>query len=49
MGYTDYLNRFEEVASRYIPKRGDWTPSDEAVYGPPDPYRVPTEESDRLR
>jgi hypothetical protein len=49
MGYADYLNRFEEVAIRYIPRRGEWTPADEAVYGPPDPYRVPKEESDRLR
>ena len=49
MGYAEDLSRFEDLASRYIPRREDWTPSEEAVFGPPDLYRVPKAEADRMR
>ena len=49
MGYSEDLSRFEDLASRYIPRREDWTPSEEAVFGPPDLYRVPKAEADRMR
>jgi hypothetical protein len=39
--YTSYIAKFDRLAAGYIPPAGVWTPVDEALYGPPDPFRVP--------
>jgi hypothetical protein len=49
MEYTDYIHKFESSIARYIPKPGDWTPSDHAVYGPSDYFRTEQREADDLR
>ncbi|TFG57035.1 MAG: hypothetical protein E4H30_02020 [Methanomassiliicoccus sp.] len=48
MGYADYLNGFEKLVTGYVPERSSWGPPEHALYGPPDPYRVPTEEANDL-
>lgn len=49
MEYNDYIRGFESSTSRYIPRPDDWTPSDQAVYGPSDYFRTPKKEADDLR
>ncbi len=39
--YAAYIAKFDRLAAGYIPPAGAWTPVDEALYGPPDPFRVP--------
>ena len=41
MDYSSYVAEFDRLMAGYIPPRSDWTPVDEALYGPPDPFRVP--------
>lgn len=49
MGYSDCINNFNDLAKKYFPQSVEWTPSDKAVYGPPDPYRVPVDEANDLQ
>ena len=39
--YDAYITRFDGLMEKYIPPRSAWSPVDEALYGPPDPFRVP--------
>ncbi|MBN2345113.1 MAG: hypothetical protein JXO51_01900 [Candidatus Aminicenantes bacterium] len=48
-GYEATIAAFDRRMAGYIPPRSAWTPVDEAVYGPPDPFRVPEAEARRLR
>lgn len=48
MGYPEYISEFEALVSKYVPDRSTWGPSERALYGPTDPYRVPTEEANDL-
>jgi phenylacetate-coenzyme A ligase PaaK-like adenylate-forming protein len=49
MGYTEYENVFEGKVQKYLPTGPEWTPTDKAVYGPNDFFRLPSEEADELR
>ena len=49
MGFTTYINDFDRLTSKYVPRGNDWTPSEQAVCGVADPFRVPVEEADSLR
>jgi len=46
---ASYFARFDRLLAGYIPSPGEWTPVDEAVYGPADPFRVPSDEALRLQ
>jgi len=48
MGYAEYMSGFDALVSRYVPERSTWGPPEHALYGPSDPYRVPTEEANDL-
>lgn len=41
LSYAHYIAKFDRLAASYIPAIATWTPVDEALYGPPDPFRVP--------
>ncbi|MCU0235736.1 MAG: hypothetical protein MUC72_01465 [Acidobacteria bacterium] len=41
LSYAHYIAKFDRLAAGYIPAPGTWTPVDDALYGPPDPFRVP--------
>ena len=41
LSYAHYIAKFDRLAAGYFPPPGTWTPVDEALYGPPDPFRVP--------
>ncbi|MCD6468151.1 MAG: hypothetical protein J7L32_02415 [Thermoplasmata archaeon] len=47
--FDDYMKRFEQLAAKYVPPKKDWTPVDEAVYGPKDIYRVPEKKAKELQ
>jgi phenylacetate-coenzyme A ligase PaaK-like adenylate-forming protein len=49
MGYAEYIAGFDSLVAKYIPDRSAWTPSDKALYGNLDPYRVPLKEADGIR
>jgi hypothetical protein len=49
MGYSEYIRDFDSIVAKYIPDRSGWTPSDFAVYGNEDPYRVPAAKADEIR
>jgi len=41
----DRVKRLNQRLARYIPPRETWTPADEALYNPPDLFRVPVDEA----
>jgi hypothetical protein len=45
IGYDSYIKKFDGLMEKYIPPRTAWSPVDEALYGPPDPFRVPLPEA----
>jgi hypothetical protein len=49
VGYPTYVNKFDGLMEKYIPPRNAWTPVDEALYGPPDLFRVPLAEAHDLQ
>lgn len=44
-----YFARFDRLLAAYIPPQKEWTPVEEAVYGPSDPFRVPYDEALRMQ
>jgi hypothetical protein len=49
MDYSSYIRRFDGLMARYIPARESWTPVDEALYGSPDPFRVPWPQAQEMQ
>ncbi|HEC72669.1 MAG TPA: hypothetical protein ENI36_03595 [Thermoplasmatales archaeon] len=49
MSYDEYTKKFDQLVEKYIPPKKDWTPADQAIYGPKDPYRVPIKEAKELQ
>ena len=49
MDFAEYIRKFDTQTARYIPNRADWTPSDHAVYGPSDFFRLDPKEANDLR
>jgi hypothetical protein len=49
ISFDDYIKKFDSKASKYIPPKKDWTPSDYATYGVKDLYRIPVKEANELR
>jgi phenylacetate-coenzyme A ligase PaaK-like adenylate-forming protein len=48
-GFEDYMAKFNERLSSYIPAQNDWTPADEALFRPRDFYRIPLAEAEDLQ
>jgi len=40
MDFAEYIRKFDAHTAKYIPEKADWTPSDQAVYGPTDYFRL---------
>jgi hypothetical protein len=49
MDYSSYVAEFDRQMAGYVPPRAAWTPADEALYGPPDPFRVPWQRAQALQ
>ncbi len=49
MEYAAYISEFDRAMAAYVPPRSSWTPADEALYGPPDPFRVRPAEARELQ
>ncbi len=47
--FDAYIKKFDNLVTKYIPKKEDWTPSDYATYGPKDLYRVSDKEAKELQ
>ena len=47
--YDSYIREFDRRMAAYIPPRGRWTAVDEAIYGPPDPFRVPWPQAEEMQ
>ena len=43
------VDKLSERLARYIPPRETWTPADEALYNPPDLFRVPIDEAHAMQ
>ncbi len=46
--FKEYISTFNRFAEKYIPPQ-PWTPSDEALYKPPNIFEVPQKEADEMR
>ena len=49
ISYDEYIKKFDTLTEKYIPPKKDWTPADQGIYGPKDPYRVPIKEAKELK
>jgi long-chain-fatty-acid---luciferin-component ligase len=49
INYDEYIKKFDSCVSKYIPKINEWTPTDYAVYGPKDPFKVPLKDAKELQ
>ncbi len=47
--YEEYIAYFDNRLRDYFPSPDAWTPVDDALFSPPDFYRVPPEEAGRLQ
>ena len=47
--YLAHVKKFDGLMEKYIPPRAEWTPVDEALYGPDDPFRVPFPEAQEMQ
>jgi phenylacetate-coenzyme A ligase PaaK-like adenylate-forming protein len=43
--YQEYIKRFDGYLKKYIPSKDSWTPVDDALYTPPDLFRIPLKEA----
>jgi hypothetical protein len=39
--YLSYMKKFDEYMKKYTPSKEIWTPVDDALYSPPDLFRIP--------
>jgi hypothetical protein len=39
--YLSYMKKFDEYMKKYTPSKEVWTPVDDALYSPPDLFRIP--------
>jgi len=47
--YQEYIKRFDGYLKKYIPSKDAWTPVDDALYTPPDLFRIPLKEADEMQ
>jgi phenylacetate-coenzyme A ligase PaaK-like adenylate-forming protein len=47
--FDEYIKKFDIQVQKYIPPRENWTPSDHAVYGVQDFFRIPIKEAQELQ
>ncbi|MBN1281279.1 MAG: hypothetical protein JXA00_06485 [Candidatus Thermoplasmatota archaeon] len=47
--YQDYMKRFDQQVSKYIPSKEAWTPVDDALYTPPDLFRIPLKDAAEMQ
>ena len=45
IGIDAYMRNLDSLLAAYIPPTETWTPADEALYGPRDPFRVPADDA----
>ena len=43
--FQEYIKRFDGYLKKYIPSKDAWTPVDDALYTPPDLFRIPLKEA----
>ncbi|MCX6664100.1 MAG: hypothetical protein NTZ75_07620 [Euryarchaeota archaeon] len=43
--YQEYIKRFDGYLKKYIPSKDAWTPVDDALYTPPNLFRIPLKEA----
>ena len=43
--YQEYIKRFDQQLKKYFPSKEAWTPVDDALYTPPDLFRIPLKEA----
>ncbi|HDM25545.1 MAG TPA: hypothetical protein ENG24_02995 [Thermoplasmatales archaeon] len=49
-GFDEYMKEFDRIMEKkYVIPKSKWTPQDEAVYLPKDPFRIPLKEAEELR
>ena len=49
IGFDDYIKKFNDLMVKYFPTKEEWTPGDDALYKPPDLYRIPLKQADEMR
>lgn len=47
--FNAFMAKFDERMQKYISPKSDWTPQDEVIYIPTDPFRIPLDEAHDLR
>jgi hypothetical protein len=47
--YLSYMKKFDEYMKKYTPSKEVWTPVDDALYSPPDLFRIPLNEGLELQ
>jgi hypothetical protein len=47
--YLSYMKKFDEYMKKYTPSKEIWTPVDDALYSPPDLFRIPLNEGLELQ
>jgi hypothetical protein len=47
--YLSYMKKFDEHMKKYTPSKDIWTPVDDALYSPPDLFRIPLKEGLELQ
>jgi phenylacetate-coenzyme A ligase PaaK-like adenylate-forming protein len=47
--YLSYIKKFDEHLKKYIPSKEEWTPVDDALYTPPDLFRIPLKQAQEMQ
>jgi hypothetical protein len=46
--YSTYIKKFDGYMKKYFPSKEAWTPVDDALYTPPDLFRIPLKEASEM-
>ena len=49
ISFDEYIKKFNTLAGKYIPSKNNWTPPDNAIYGPKDLFRIPLKKAKELQ
>ena len=49
LDFDKYIKKFNGLVQKYIPPKSQWTPPDEAVYGPTDFFKTPVKKAQGLK
>ena len=49
LSFDEYITKYDQYVSSYIPPKKDWTPPDYATYGVKDLYRIPVKDALKLQ